>query len=373
MEKEESKLFSKNTRKTDWEKVDEKEYDLIIIGGGITGAGIALDGASRGMSCVLFEMQDYGAGTSSRSTKLIHGGLRYLKNFEIGVVAEVGKERAIVYENAPHITTPLRMLLPVYKKYSPMPKFMIAIGLMVYDFLAGVKSSERKKMLSADGTLSRENLLSPKNLTGGGDYVEYRTDDARLTISVIKSANKKGAKTFNYTKVTNLIYDNSGKISGVEVTDKISGETKKVFAKIVINATGPWVDFVRDMDKSKFGKTLHWTKGVHFVVDQKKFPLKNSIYMDTPDGRMIFCIPRGDKTYVGTTDTDYKGNIEKIYMDKVDCEYLLKMLKPVFPNLNLTLSDIESSWAGVRPLIHEEGKSPSAISRKEEILFSKSG
>ncbi|PAE22838.1 FAD-dependent oxidoreductase [Bacillus sp. 7894-2] len=349
-----------------------EEFDLLIIGGGITGAGIALDAATRGMKTALVEMQDFAAGTSSRSTKLVHGGLRYLKQFEVKMVAEVGKERAIVYENGPHVTTPEWMLLPMHKG-GTFGKFSTSIGLRVYDFLAGVRKSERRSMLSVPETLSKEPLIKKDGLKGGGYYVEYRTDDARLTIEVMKAAAEKGALPVNYLKVENLLYDEQGKVSGAAAADQLTGDIHEIRAKKVINAAGPWVDSIREKDGSRKGKTLRMTKGVHLVIDQSKFPLKQAVYFDTPDKRMVFAIPRNGKTYVGTTDTFFDSDPVNPKMTASDRTYIINAINFMFPSVKITENDIESSWAGVRPLIWEEGKDPSEISRKDEIWESDTG
>ncbi|MEH7238483.1 glycerol-3-phosphate dehydrogenase/oxidase [Bacillus sp. JJ1562] len=351
--------------------MENEVYDLFIIGGGITGAGIALDASTRGLKTALVEMQDFAAGTSSRSTKLVHGGLRYLKQFEVGLVAEVGKERAIVYENGPHVTTPEWMLLPLHEG-GTFGKFSTSIGLRVYDFLAGVKKSERRSMLTAEQTLAKEPLIKKDGLKGGGYYVEYRTDDARLTIEVMKKAIEKGTNAVNYAKVESFIYENE-KVKGVNVVDQLTGRNYKIFAKKIINATGPWVDKMREADKSKKGKVLRLTKGVHIVIDQSKFPLEQAVYYDTQDGRMVFAIPRDGKTYVGTTDTFYDKDTAHPTVTAEDREYLINTINYMFPTVKAKDSDIESSWAGVRPLIYEEGKDPSEISRKDEIWVSDSG
>ncbi|CAM4500437.1 glycerol-3-phosphate dehydrogenase [Paenibacillus endophyticus] len=364
--------FSAQNREQVLEQMQQSQIDVLVIGGGITGAGIALDAAARGMKVALVEMQDYAAGTSSRSTKLVHGGLRYLKQFEVGVVAEVGKERAIVYENGPHVTTPEWMLLPLYKG-GTFGKFSTSIGLRVYDFLAGVKRKERRVMLSAADTLSKEPLLKRDGLKGGGYYVEYRTDDARLTIEVMKKAVERSALAVNYARVETLRYGNDGKITGALVKDNISGAQYELKAAKIINATGPWVDDIREMDGSKKGKTLRLTKGVHLVFDKSRFPLRQAVYFDTPDGRMVFAIPRAGKTYFGTTDTNYKGNAVNPIMTLEDRTYLLQAVNFMFPDLKLVEGDVESSWAGLRPLIQQEGKSPSEISRRDEIFVSDSG
>ncbi|WP_458415332.1 glycerol-3-phosphate dehydrogenase/oxidase [Schinkia sp. CFF1] len=348
-----------------------ENYDVLVIGGGITGAGIALDAETRGIKTALVEMQDFAAGTSSRSTKLVHGGLRYLKQFEVKMVAEVGQERAIVYENGPHVTTPEWMLLPIHKG-GTFGKFSTSIGLRLYDYLARVKKNERRSMLSVAQTLEKAPLVKKTGLKGGGYYVEYRTDDARLTIEVMKAAHEKGAALLNYTKVEELIYDN-GKVVGALVEDQLTGEKYEIRAKVVVNAAGPWVDKIRELDHSKKGKVLQLSKGVHIVIDQSKFPLKQAVYFDTPDGRMVFAIPREGKAYVGTTDTFYDEDAIKPTMTLSDRSYILKAIHYMFPDVKITENDIESSWAGVRPLIYEEGKSASEISRKDEIWESESG
>ncbi|MFD2617513.1 glycerol-3-phosphate dehydrogenase/oxidase [Terrilactibacillus laevilacticus] len=366
--------FSAFQRSDFLKQMASQKLDLLVIGGGITGAGIALDASVRGLHTCVIEMQDFAAGTSSRSTKLVHGGLRYLKQFEVKLVAEVGKERAIVYENAPHVTTPEWMLLPLYKG-GTFGKFTTSIGLRVYDFLAGVKHSERRSMLSKKQTLEKEPLLDPNSLKGGGYYVEYRTDDARLTIEVMKEAVSKGAKAVNYAKAEDLIYDGDHKLIGVKVIDQITNESYPIYAKKIVNATGPWVDTLREKDHSKNNKHLHLTKGIHIVIDGERFPMKQAIYFDTTNGdkRMIFAIPRDGKVYIGTTDTTYTDDPINPRMTVEDRDYLLEAINGMFPSAKLTPSDVESSWAGVRPLIHEEGKSPSEISRKDEIFLSDSG
>lgn len=352
--------------------IEGDEYDVIIIGGGITGTGIALDCTTRGLKTLLVEMQDFAAGTSSRSTKLIHGGLRYLKQFEVKMVADVGKERAIVYENAPHVTHPEWMLLPIYKK-GTFGKYSTSIGLQVYDFLAGVKRREKRKMLSRDETLKKEPLLKKEGLLGGGYYVEYRTDDARLTIEVAKKAVEKGADLLSYTKMEEFLYTSDARLSGVYIKDMLTGNRFRVNGKKIVNASGPWVEKIIGMDRKIDGKSLLHTKGVHIVIDGAKFPLRQPIYFDTPDGRMVFAIPRSGKAYVGTTDTVFEDELQHPQVTVKDKEYLLKCIEFMFPSASVGLDDIESTWSGVRPLIHEAGKGPSEISRKDEVWISETG
>ncbi|OAX46081.1 glycerol-3-phosphate dehydrogenase/oxidase [Paenibacillus sp. AD87] len=363
--------FSAEKRTEYLDRMANAHFDILIIGGGITGAGIALDAASRGLKTALVEMQDFAAGTSSRSTKLVHGGLRYLKQFEVKMVAEVGRERAVVYENGPHVTTPEPMLLPIYTA-GTFGRFSTSIGLMVYDRLAGVKRSERRQMLNAGAVSDSEPLLRKEGLLGGGRYVEYRTDDARLTIEVMKEAVRRGAQAVNYVKAAAFLKEN-GVITGIQAVDQISGQSYDLRATKVINASGPWVDELRKIDGSRQGKTLQMTKGIHLVFDGTRFPLRQAVYFDTPDGRMVFAVPRDGKTYVGTTDTVFEDDPAHPLISEADRNYVIDAVNGMFPDVRIRAEDVESGWAGVRPLIHEEGKGPSEISRKDEVWVAPSG
>lgn len=344
------------------------EFDLLIIGGGITGAGIALDAASRGMKVALIEKNDFASGTSSKSTKLIHGGLRYLKQFDFWLVKEVGTERAIVHKLAPHLVVPEKMILPLIDG-GTYGSWLTSIGLKVYDILASVEGEDKRKMLDKEEALEQEPLLPKAILNGAGYYAEYRTDDARLTIEVLKTALEYDAKILNYTEATEFIYKED-RVVGAKVKDTISGDKFAINAKYVVSAAGPWVDELRQINHSKIGKRLHLTKGVHLVVAHEKLPVKQSVYFDVPDGRMMFAIPRGRVTYFGTTDTNYQKDKDNVNTNLVDATYLISAVNNMFPDINISLDDVQSSWAGLRPLIHEEGKSASELSRKDEIFVS---
>jgi len=363
--------FSSKNREKHINRLIEKELDLLIIGGGITGAGIALDASSRGVTTGLLEMQDFASGTSSRSTKLVHGGLRYLEHLELGLVREVGRERETVHTNAAHIVIPEKMILPIIEDGN-LGEFTTSVALYVYDYLAGVKKEENRQMLSREEVLKKVPLLDSELLKSGAIYYEYKTDDSRLTIEVLKKAVEFGAIPLNYSKVSSFIYKDK-KVCGVNFTDVKTGKDYKVFAKHVVNATGPWVDKLRDEDKSLKGKRIHHTKGIHIVIEKEKFPLNHAIYFDTGDKRMVFAIPRQDIVYIGTTDTNYNENFENPSITRDDVEYLLKNVNRIAPSANLKYEDVQSAWSGLRPLIHEEGKDPSELSRKDEIFHSKSG
>ncbi len=363
--------FSNLDREGTLAEMAKETFDLVVVGGGITGGGIALDAASRGMKVALFEKGDFASGTSSKSTKLIHGGLRYLKQFDFWLVKEVGSERAIVHKLAPHLVLPEKMLLPLIEGGS-YGKWLTSIGLKVYDILAQVTGDDKRQMLDKKQALKKEPLLPKKILNGAGFYAEYRTDDARLTIENIKTSLHFGAKALNYAEVVDFLYE-EGKVSGVKVKDIPSANEFEIKSKYVISAAGPWVDELRSTNNSKKGKRLHLTKGVHLVFPFEKLPVKQSVYFDIPDGRMMFAIPRGKITYVGTTDTNYNLDKDDIRTDLADAIYLISAVNNMFPDIQLEMEDIISSWAGVRPLIHEEGKSASELSRKDEIFTSDTG
>lgn len=363
--------FSNLDRKKTIAELKEETFDLVVIGGGITGGGIALDAASRGLKVALVEKNDFASGTSSKSTKLIHGGLRYLKQFDFWLVKEVGSERAIVHNLAPHLVLPEKMLLPLIENGS-YGKWLTSIGLKVYDILAQVVGDDKRKMLEKKEALKLEPLLPKKILKGAGYYAEYRTDDARLTMETIKTSLQYGAIPLNYAMVTDFIYEEDI-VAGVQVRDVVLDTDFSIKSKYVISAAGPWVDELRGINNSKKGKRLHLTKGVHLVFPYEKLPIKQSVYFDIPDGRMMFAIPRGKITYVGTTDTNFNENKDSVKTDVADAIYLITAVNNMFPKINLEMEDIISSWAGLRPLIHEEGKSASELSRKDEIFTSDTG
>ncbi len=368
----ETSNFSVLHRNKHLEHLQHNTFDLAVIGGGITGVGIALDAVSRGMTVCLVEKNDFASGTSNKSTKLIHGGLRYLKNFEIGLVRESGRERAIVHDLAPHLVTPQNMLLPLVKG-GTYGKFMTAIGLRIYDLLAGVTGADKRKMLDKAETLAKEPLLTEDTLLGGGLYAEYRTDDARLVIEIAKKASALGATLLNYCEVTSFKYDTHSKLEALQCVDIKTGAAFTVKAKHYVSAAGPWVDEVRAIDSSTYKKRLQLTKGVHLVFPFEKLPVSQAIYFDIADGRMAFAIPRGNVTYVGTTDTPYHGDLNRIIVTQEDAAYVLKAINQTFKTVNVSLDDVVSNWAGLRPLIFKKNKSASELSRKDEIFISKSG
>ena len=355
-------VFSIKRRQQDIKALKEETLDVLIIGGGITGAGTALQAAASGLKTGLVEMQDFAEGTSSRSTKLVHGGLRYLKNFDVEVVADTVQERAVVQGIAPHIPKADPMILPVYDEPgSTFSMFSLKVAMDLYDRLANVTGTKYENYtLSKDEVLEREPQLKSEGLQGAGVYLDYRNNDARLVIENIKRAAEDGGHMVSRTKVVGILHDENDKVCGATVEDLLTGETYDIKARIVLNTTGPWSDTIRQMDaKSDAAPQMRPTKGVHLVVDREKLQVPQPTYFDTGknDGRMVFVIPREEKTYFGTTDTDYKGDFSHPKVEQEDVDYLLEVVNNRYPSAGITINDIESSWAGLRPLIATNGGS----------------
>jgi glycerol-3-phosphate dehydrogenase len=366
-------VSSTNKRKEHINEILSSQFDLIVIGGGITGAGIAWDATLRGLKVLLLEQNDYASGTSSKSTKLIHGGLRYLKQLKFKQVFEVGRERAIVHKIARFLVRPDKMLLPIYKNGS-LSRIMAAIALKVYDTLAGVGKLDSFTYHSKEKTIILEPLLSSRDLLGSFLYAEYQTDDHRLTWTLLQSAIKKGAICLNYAKVNQIKTDENQIISAVCFEDTITSEIFQINTTLVVNAAGPWVVDVIAFDAFPPLKELLLSKGTHIVISHTKFPLQQALYYDDFEKkRMIFAIPKGNITYVGTTDIEFTGDKNKIYSSRIEVNYLIKTIQSLFPQLSIDVSDIISSWVGVRPLIKEPGKKSTEVSRKDEIFVSTSG
>ena len=364
--------YSDNDRTRTLEHASKQFYDLIVIGGGVTGAGIALDASHNGLKTLLLDKADFASGTSGKSTKLIHGGLRYLKQLEVGLVKESGLERAVVHRLIPHLVHPEKMLLPIVKKGS-FGKLAAALAISVYDFLAKVKQQDKRESLSKSETLIKEPLLNEQILKAGVRYSEYRTDDARLTISLIKRAADLGCDVFNYLELTGFNYTSDGLIESVKLKDQITDQAYAFESHAVVSATGPWVDEIRKEDGSLSDKHLFLSKGSHVVVAHSKLPIKQAVYFDDFKGRMIFAIPRQQVTYIGTTDLAYRHSLDDVFCSQEEANYLLDATNQLFPSARLSLDDIESSWAGLRPLIHQKGKGPTELSRRDEVFNSVSG
>ena len=349
-------MVSRGTRQESIEKMQHEKLDLLIIGGGITGAGVALQAAASGIKTGLIEMQDFAEGTSSRSTKLVHGGIRYLKTFDVEVVADTVGERAVVQGIAPHIPKPDPMLLPIYEDEgaTTFNMFSVKVAMDLYDKLANVTGTKYENYtLTPEEVLEREPFLKKEGLKGAGVYLDFRNNDSRLVIDNIKKAAEDGAYLVSKMKAIGFLYEGD-QIVGVKARDLLTDQVVEIHAKLVINTSGPWVDKIRNLNfKRAVSPKMRPTKGVHLVVDAKKLPVPQPTYFDTgkQDGRMVFAIPRENKTYFGTTDTDYQGDYTDPKVTQEDVDYLLDVINHRYPDANITLADIESSWAGLRPLL----------------------
>jgi glycerol-3-phosphate dehydrogenase len=342
-------------------------YDLLIIGGGITGAGAARDAARRGLSVCVVEQDDLASGTSSRSSKLVHGGLRYLETYEFSLVFEAVTERRVLMDIAPHLVNPLGFLFPVFKD-SRRGVFTIKLGMWVYDGLSLFRSPRIHRHLSRKAVAKEEPALRQDKLSGAPLYYDCSTDDARLTLETVLDAAIHGAAILSHTRVVSLLRSAEGHVAGARVRDVLTGDERDIHAHAVINATGPWSDRTRALGKGQSPR-LRPTKGIHLVVDAERLPITNAVVcMHPSDGRVLFAIPWGDRSYVGTTDTDFEGDPANVQATADDVHYLLEAANHFFPDSKLTTDDVFSTWAGVRPLISEEtaGKE-SSVSREHAI------
>ncbi len=354
--------FSLEGRQQVINNLKNEQLDLLVIGGGITGAGVAIQAAASGIKTGLIEMQDFAEGTSSRSTKLVHGGIRYLKTFDVGVVADTVSERAVVQGIAPHIPRPTPMLLPIYDEpEATYDMFSVKIAMDLYDKLAGVTGTQYANYtIDRKEVLQREPGLKTDRLMGAGVYLDFVNNDARLVIENIKEADELGASIASHVKAVGMTYDANGRVNGLKAHDELTDETFDIHAKLVINTAGPWVDKVNALNTEvKAQETLRPTKGIHLVVDSSRLSVPQPTYFDSGlhDGRMIFVVPREGKTYFGTTDTDYTGDFKHPRVEQADVDYLLKAINNRYPSVNIALNDIEASWAGLRPLISNNGSS----------------
>jgi glycine/D-amino acid oxidase-like deaminating enzyme len=314
----------------------ETLFDVVVIGGGITGAAAARDAAMRGLSTLLVEKDDFAAGTSSRSSKLIHGGLRYLQTYQFGLVAESLRERERLLRLAPHLTEVKPFLYLLYRG-DPETRTLLNLGLTFYDVASGAWLRRRHRMLSPRQVLEREPHLRSEDLLGAGLFHDALTDDARLTLDTVKAADRSGATVLNHAAVTGLVLEN-GSARGVRIADEISGEPVEVHARQVLNATGPWADVTRSLetgepgtaaeDDGSGGLRLRPTKGVHIVLRREDFPLSTALFLRSPDdNRVVWPIPSrdGEHVYIGTTDTDYSGDLDHVAPDEADVQYLLNV------------------------------------------------
>ena len=378
----ENKLFDKswnsNARDSIIKRLQEKVYDIFIIGAGITGAGVAREAAMRSLKTAIVDMQDFSAGTSSRSSKLAHGGIRYLSHGDMDLVKEATRERNWMREHIPHLVRPIPFLF-VHLKDGKYKKRDIIGACKIYDFLSDnyseFKNFKKHKWYSPEEIFEMEPEYIRDGNLGGVIYYDNNIDDARLTIEIIKEAVIRGSDALNYCKVIGYIKDN-GKIIGVKCKDQENDITFNVKAKLIINATGVWTDHLIENYPQEIPKPLiRPTKGIHLQYKRKHVKnRKATIVFSISDGRAFFVLPRNKEfTIVGTTDTDFKEDLANPFCNKEDADYLIESVKFYFPNAELDYKNILSTYAGIRPLVMQKGKSESEVSRKHIIFFSDDG
>jgi glycerol-3-phosphate dehydrogenase len=347
--------------------------DLLVIGGGITGAGIARDAALRGFRTALVDKGDFGAGTSSHSSRLIHGGIRYLEQGNVRLVFEASRERRVLLRIAPHLVRPLAFLFPVYKG-ARVPAWKLRAGMWLYDALAAFRNVKRHRWLGPKEVRRAEPALRDRGLSGAALYYDAQADDARLVLATVRSAARAGALVANHAEVTSLLKPD-GRVRGAIVRDALGGEVGTVRALVVVNASGPWVDAVRRLDDPSAPPVLRLTKGAHVAVPRRRIGHEHAITLFSPlDGRVMFVLPWGDLSYVGTTDTDADTAPDAVRVTAQDVTYLLRSANAAFPEAHLAPNDVVSVWAGLRPLLRQDGAAaPSQVSREHRVVESAQG
>ena len=368
--------LSLRTRAANLARMQREAFDIVVIGGGITGAGVALDAASRGLSVALVEKGDFASGTSSRSSKLIHGGLRYLEQFQFALVREALHERAVLSRMAPHLSKPLRFLVPLYSSSARSPlgssKIKLSMGLGLYDFLAGSQNIERHRWLSADEAVQFAPALDRDGLRGAFIYYDCLTDDARLVIEVIKAAAAHGALVANYAAARSVVANE--RETSLQIEDGLTGHSFNLRARVVVNAAGVWSDEVSRLSDANVSNKLRPSKGIHVVLPSEIFQNRTAVLIPSlGEGRFLFVIPWQGRTVVGTTDTDYSGDLNEPRAEPSEVDRVVKSAARAFPGAALSSVDVISTFAGLRPLIAADGMSTKEVSRKEEIFENKSG
>lgn len=357
------------TRPADLARLQEGPFDLLVIGGGITGAGVARDAAMRGVRTALVEADDFGAGTSSRSSRLVHGGVRYLEHGYFGLVFEASRERRTLLRIAPHLVRPLRFTWPVYKG-ARVPRWKLAAGLLLYDVLALFRNVGTHRPLSKGAVLAAEPALRAEGLQGGAAYWDAETDDARLTLANALAARDAGATVCNHVAVRELLRaGGDGPVVGARVEDRLGGRLFDVRARVVVNAAGPWADEIQRMEDHARPQAVRGTKGVHLLVPAGKVGNRSAVTLLHPvDGRVMFVLPARQFTLVGTTDTATTAHPGSVRATEEDVLYLLRAVNGFFPEARLTRKDVISAWAGIRPLIAAGNTGDAASASREHAI-----
>jgi glycerol-3-phosphate dehydrogenase len=365
--------FSHQTRAAALASMAAEPVDLLVIGGGITGAGIARDAALRGFRTALVDKADFGAGTSSHSSRLIHGGIRYLEQGNLRLVFEASWERRVLLRIAPHLVRPLAFLFPVYRG-GRVPAWKVRAGMWLYDALAAFHNVKSHRWLGPKQVRRAEPALKDRGLRGAALYYDAQADDARLVLATARGAARAGALVANYAEVTSLLKPD-GRVRGAVVRDALSGDARSVRALVVVNAGGPWVDALRRLDDPEATPLLRPTKGAHVAVPRRRIGHEHAVTLFSPlDGRVMFVLPWGDLSYVGTTDTDADTSPDAVRVTAQDVTYLLRSANAAFPEAHLAPTDVVSAWAGVRPLLGQDRTAaPSQVSREHRVVESAQG
>ncbi len=348
--------------------------DLLIVGGGITGVGVARDAAMRGLSVGLVDRGDLGGGTSSRSSRLVHGGLRYLEQYHFHLVFEALAERRTLLRIAPHLVRPLAFAFPNHTT-DRVPRWKLELGLHLYDLLAVAGNVNRHRAFGKRRFLEQEPGIRATGLRGGAIYWDAQCDDARMVIATLRSAVSHGAQVASYTAVESLLRDGAGRIIGAQCVDQLTGASAAVHARMMVNATGPWTDRLRRMEDPKAEPILRPTKGVHLVIPRHRIGHRHAITFVSPvDGRVMFILPSRRFSYIGTTDTDVPDVDAPVEATEEDILYLLRSVNAMFPSAHLSTEDVRATWAGLRPLLAgQPGATTSQVSREHKILMGSGG
>jgi glycerol-3-phosphate dehydrogenase len=345
-------------------QLEERPLDVLVIGGGIVGSGVARDAAMRGLRTGLVEQRDFASGTSSRSSRLLHGGMRYLAQGRVGLVWEASREKSVLRRIAPHLAQPLEFIFPT-RKANGWPKWKLSFGVKVYDWLCGIGQGGGSGSLNVQETLARLPGLNDEQLTGAVRYHDALTNDSRLVLDTIGDARRHGAIACNYLRLVEAAPD--GGMWRCTLEDQPTKATHVVRARSVVNATGPWSDRMPNSTTS-----LRLTKGVHLVVDRKRLNVSDAVVL-AEGSRILFVIPWGERLILGTTDTDYRGSLEEPPCDDEDIAYILEVVNEGFPGAKLGRGDLVSTWSGLRPLVADRHGNPSDISRRHKIEMSHAG
>ena len=365
--------FSAHSRRAALDLLSHARFDVLVIGGGITGAGVARDAAMRGLRTALVEQHDFGSGTSSRSSRLIHGGLRYLEHGWLHLVFESSRERRTLIRIAPHLVRPLAFTWPVYDE-ARVPLWKLGAGLLLYDALAFFRNvGGNHQRLPPEKVIELEPAIRRERLRGGARYYDAATDDVRLTLATVRAAADAGATVVNHAEVR-LLRRAGAHVTGANVVDRLTGKDVDVTARAVVNATGPWSDAVRRMADPRATTSVRGTKGVHIAVPHDRVGNRGALtILSAVDGRVMFVLPGGSLTIIGTTDTDYAGPIDEVRATRADVDYLLRSANQYFPAAQLQASDVTAAWAGIRPLVAGGGSDPGSTSREHSITWTAPG